>query len=48
MRFTATPLSGAYVVEQAPNLDERGSFARVYSKEEFEDHGWRASSCRRA
>lgn len=39
MRFTATPLSGAYVVEQAPNLDERGSFARVYSKEEFEDHG---------
>jgi dTDP-4-dehydrorhamnose 3,5-epimerase len=39
MRFVETSLAGAYVVEIEPIADERGSFARTFSREEFEAHG---------
>jgi dTDP-4-dehydrorhamnose 3,5-epimerase len=39
MRFVETPLSGAYVLEPEPSNDERGFFARVWCREELEDHG---------
>lgn len=35
MIFGETLLSGAYIVEPEPFEDERGSFARVYCKNEF-------------
>lgn len=39
MRFTATPLAGAFVVELEPVADERGFFARTWCAREFEAHG---------
>ena len=39
MIFTETGLSGAFVVEPEPFIDERGSFARVYCKDEFKHIG---------
>lgn len=39
MKFTATPLAGAYVVALEPHSDPRGFFARVWSVEEFRAHG---------
>jgi dTDP-4-dehydrorhamnose 3,5-epimerase len=39
MKFTATPLSGAFVVDVQPFTDDRGWFARVYCKREFESIG---------
>lgn len=39
MKFTATPLAGAYVVALEPHSDPRGFFARVWSVEEFAAHG---------
>ncbi len=41
MKFLETPLSGAFVVETAPNEDERGSFTRTFCHREFEEHGLR-------
>jgi len=41
MRFTETPLSGAYLVELEPRLDERGFFARTICEDEFEKAGLR-------
>lgn len=38
MRFTETPLSGAYVIEPEPFCDERGFFARTFCQREFERH----------
>jgi dTDP-4-dehydrorhamnose 3,5-epimerase len=35
MRFRPTRLSGAYLVELEPRVDERGFFARVFADEEF-------------
>ena len=35
MNVCATPLQGAYVLEPQPIADERGSFSRIYCKEEF-------------
>jgi len=35
MRFTPTPLGGAYVVSQEPLADERGFFARAFCEREF-------------
>ncbi|MEE9417368.1 MAG: dTDP-4-dehydrorhamnose 3,5-epimerase family protein [Acidimicrobiales bacterium] len=35
MKFTETPLAGAYVVELEPSDDERGFFARAFCREEF-------------
>lgn len=39
MRFTETPLAGAWVVDLEPRTDERGFFARVYCANEFTEHG---------
>jgi dTDP-4-dehydrorhamnose 3,5-epimerase len=39
VRFSATPLGGAYVVDLEPIEDERGSFARSWCPEEFGRHG---------
>ena len=39
MRFLETPLKGAYLIETEPVEDERGSFARVFCREEFADQG---------
>jgi dTDP-4-dehydrorhamnose 3,5-epimerase len=37
--FTATPLSGAFVIEPEPVEDTRGSFARTWCRRELEAHG---------
>lgn len=39
MKFTACPLAGAYIVEPEPHEDHRGSFARVWCRQEFAAHG---------
>jgi dTDP-4-dehydrorhamnose 3,5-epimerase len=39
MRFIPTPLADAYVVELEPRVDERGFFARLFCREEFEAQG---------
>lgn len=39
MKFLATPLEGAFVVELARIEDERGFFARSFCQEEFRAHG---------
>jgi dTDP-4-dehydrorhamnose 3,5-epimerase len=39
MRFTATKLEGAWIVEPEPREDERGLFARTFCAREFRDHG---------
>jgi dTDP-4-dehydrorhamnose 3,5-epimerase len=39
VRFTETPIPGAYLVELEPHADERGWFARTYDAEEFETRG---------
>ena len=39
MRFAATPIPGAWVIEPEEQADERGFFARVFCSEEFARHG---------
>ena len=39
MRFTATNLHGAWIVEPEPHEDSRGLFARTFCAREFHDHG---------
>ena len=39
MRFVPTKLEGAYVVELEPFVDERGTFARTWCRDEFAEHG---------
>jgi dTDP-4-dehydrorhamnose 3,5-epimerase len=39
MKFAATPLSGAYVIDAQRAEDERGFFARAFCAEEFAAHG---------
>lgn len=39
MKFAATPLSGAYLIELEPAFDERGFFARTWCRDEFAAHG---------
>jgi dTDP-4-dehydrorhamnose 3,5-epimerase len=39
VRFTATALAGAYVLEQERHSDERGWFARTWCQEELAAHG---------
>jgi dTDP-4-dehydrorhamnose 3,5-epimerase len=39
MVFTETPLTGAFVIEPSPIVDERGYFARVWCSREFGAHG---------
>lgn len=42
MKFTATPLEGAYVIEIEPNSDDRGYFSRIWCRQEFERRGLNA------
>jgi dTDP-4-dehydrorhamnose 3,5-epimerase len=39
MRFTSTPLTGAYLVEIAKIGDERGFFGRSWCRREMAEHG---------
>ncbi|HLO59720.1 MAG TPA: dTDP-4-dehydrorhamnose 3,5-epimerase [Bacteroidales bacterium] len=39
MRFTETPLKGAYIIDLNPISDERGMFMRTYCKNEFAEIG---------
>jgi dTDP-4-dehydrorhamnose 3,5-epimerase len=39
MKFIPLPLDGAYLVEPAMHLDERGSFARLWDAAEFAGNG---------
>lgn len=39
MKFSETALRGAYIIEPEPRRDERGFFARIWCREEFERHG---------
>lgn len=41
MRFTETPLRGAFVIDLEQLVDERGFFARTFCAGEFEEHGLR-------
>jgi dTDP-4-dehydrorhamnose 3,5-epimerase len=42
MRFTETPLSGAYVIDLETIEDDRGFFARAWCQREFEAQGLNA------
>lgn len=39
MKFTETPLKGAYIVELEKRGDDRGFFARFFCEREFQQHG---------
>lgn len=39
MKFTETPLKGAFVIDLEKREDERGFFARAWCQKEFEAHG---------
>jgi dTDP-4-dehydrorhamnose 3,5-epimerase len=39
MKFTSTPLAGAYVIDVEPREDERGFFARTFCAREFAEQG---------
>lgn len=39
MKFTETPLAGAFVIELTTHNDARGFFARTFCRHEFESHG---------
>ncbi len=39
MKFSSTPLPGAYLVDLEAHVDERGSFARCYCDDEFAAQG---------
>lgn len=39
MIFSETVLKGAYLLEPEPAVDQRGSFARVFCREWFSEHG---------
>lgn len=39
MKFTPTPLDGAWVLDVEPRRDERGFFSRTFCANEFAEHG---------
>lgn len=39
MKFTSTPIDGAWIVDLEPRPDDRGFFARAFCRTEFADHG---------
>lgn len=39
MKFEQTALAGVWIVDLDPRVDERGTFARTYCREEFAAHG---------
>ena len=47
MKFTETPLSGAFLIEPERRSDERGFFSRVFCRDEFTAHGldWAVTQC---
>jgi dTDP-4-dehydrorhamnose 3,5-epimerase len=44
LRFTGTPIPGAFIVEPEPHYDSRGLFARMFCTREFEERGLRPPS----
>lgn len=48
MRFTETPLAGAWVIEPEPFTDERGFFARTWCAREFAAHGLETTVAQRS
>ncbi|MGZ3633262.1 MAG: dTDP-4-dehydrorhamnose 3,5-epimerase [Parachlamydiaceae bacterium] len=43
MKFTPTPLEGAYLIDLEVKEDERGFFARLFCEKEFATHGLKPS-----
>jgi dTDP-4-dehydrorhamnose 3,5-epimerase len=43
VEFVPLEVDGAYLIEPEPHADERGWFARIFSAEEFAEHGLEAS-----
>ena len=39
MRFTETPIAGAWTIDPAPHVDERGRFFRAWCSREMAEHG---------
>jgi dTDP-4-dehydrorhamnose 3,5-epimerase len=39
MQFSETSLAGAWVIDPAPHIDDRGRFMRAWCAREFADHG---------
>jgi dTDP-4-dehydrorhamnose 3,5-epimerase len=39
MKFVETPLAGAFVIDIEPRTDDRGFFARVFCRDEFQSQG---------
>jgi dTDP-4-dehydrorhamnose 3,5-epimerase len=39
MRFTETPIDGAWLIDVEPRGDDRGFFARAWCQNEFDAHG---------
>jgi len=39
MQFRETPLTGAWVIDPNPHLDDRGRFMRAWCAREFAEHG---------
>lgn len=48
MKFTATPLTGAWVIQPEPFHDGRGFFARTWCAREFADRGLKTSVAQRS
>jgi dTDP-4-dehydrorhamnose 3,5-epimerase len=44
MKFTETPLAGAFIVDIDPSSDERGFFARTFCAGEFAEYGLSAAA----
>ncbi|MGF1509247.1 MAG: dTDP-4-dehydrorhamnose 3,5-epimerase [Myxococcota bacterium] len=42
MKFTETPLAGAFIVDVELRTDHRGGFARTFCQREFLEHGLKA------
>ena len=45
MKFTETPLAGAFIVDMTPFEDDRGLFARHWCRREFEQRGLPTDIC---
>jgi len=45
MKFTETPIKGAYIIEVNRIGDDRGYFGRLWCQKEYEEHGLVANIC---
>lgn len=43
MNIITLPIDGSYLIEETPNIDNRGFFTRMYCKKEFKKHNIKAS-----